>query len=105
MDEKIKILKREKKKEKFRKKFNKIIKNKKIFIIGIIIVLFIIFFIVLINILNIHLIEKIINYYKNNKIDGRIFYCTVYNNEAEMAYILIWRLYDYVINLLLLFQM
>ena len=98
MDEKIKILKRNRKKtkEKFRKKFNKIIKNKKIFIIGIIIVLFIIFFIVLINILNIHLIEKIINYYKINKIDGRIFYCTVYNNEAERAYILIWRLYDYV---------
>ena len=28
--------------------------------------------------------------------DGRIFLCTLYNNEAEMAYIHIWRLYNYV---------
>ena len=28
--------------------------------------------------------------------DGRIFLCTSYNNEAEMAYIHIWRLYDYI---------
>ena len=34
---------------------------------------------------------------KNNKFfHGRIFISFMYNNEAEMAYILIWRLYDYV---------
>ena len=27
---------------------------------------------------------------------GRIFLCTLYNNEAEFAYIHIWRLYDYI---------
>ena len=26
----------------------------------------------------------------------RIFLCTLYNNEAEMAYIHIWRLFEYV---------
>ena len=32
----------------------------------------------------------------NNSLNGRIFLCTTYNNEAEMAYVHIWRLYDYV---------
>ena len=27
---------------------------------------------------------------------GRIFLCTSYNNEAEVAYIHIWRIYDYI---------
>ena len=31
----------------------------------------------------------------NNSFD-RIFLCTLYNNEAEMIYIHIWRLYDYI---------
>ena len=31
----------------------------------------------------------------NNSYD-RIFLCTLYNNEAEMIYIHIWRLYDYI---------
>ena len=32
----------------------------------------------------------------NNNNDGRVFLCKTYNNEQEMAYIHIWRLYDYV---------
>ena len=32
----------------------------------------------------------------NNTFNGRIFLCTTYNNEAEMVYVHIWRLYDYV---------
>ena len=52
------------------------------------------------------LIKKFIIKFKkknnNNKInkinssEGRIFLCTLYNNEAEAAYIHIWRLYNYV---------
>ena len=35
--------------------------------------------------------------YNNESLtNGRIFICTTYNNEAEMAYVHIWRLYDYV---------
>ena len=37
-----------------------------------------------------HTSKKIIPY------DGRIFLCTLYNNEAETAYIHIWRLYHYI---------
>ena len=37
------------------------------------------------------------NYYiRNHYCHGRIFLSFMYNNEAEMAYIHIWRLYDYV---------
>ena len=32
----------------------------------------------------------------NNLTQGRIFLCTLYNNEAAMAYIQIWRLYNYI---------
>jgi hypothetical protein len=32
----------------------------------------------------------------NNTTNGRIFLCTLYNNEAAMAYIQIWRLYNYI---------
>ena len=40
--------------------------------------------------------------YNNESLtNGRIFICTTYNNEAEMAYVHIWRLYDYVDNLFL----
>ena len=87
MDKNIHIFKRKRRKEKCSKKLNKIIKNKKIFKVEIIIILFILYFIALSSILNIQI---------QNKTDGRIFYCTIYNNEAEMAYILIWRLYNYV---------
>ena len=41
--------------------------------------------------------NKIDNSKQNNiSIGGRIFLCTTYNNEAEIAYIHIWRLYDYL---------
>ena len=41
---------------------------------------------------------------KNNKLffNGRIFLSFMYNNEAEMAYIHIWRLYDYVDRFIIL---
>ena len=32
----------------------------------------------------------------NGSDSGRIFLCTLYNNEAELAYVHIWRLYDYI---------
>ena len=32
----------------------------------------------------------------NNSFDGRIFLCTLYNNEAEIAYVHVWRLYDFI---------
>ena len=32
----------------------------------------------------------------NNSFNGTIFVSFMYNNEAEMAYIHLWRLYDYV---------
>ena len=31
-----------------------------------------------------------------NPFNGRIFLCTIYNNEEDIAYIHIWRLYNYV---------
>jgi len=42
-----------------------------------------------------NIFKDIIIYSYNNSYD-RIFLCTLYNNEAEMAYIHIWRLYDYI---------
>ena len=54
-------------------------------------VIFIILFIVIIfKLLNIHSIFLI------NKNFQKIYLCTLYNNEAEMAYIHLWRLYDYI---------
>jgi hypothetical protein len=32
----------------------------------------------------------------SNDNNGRVFICATYNNEEEMAYIHLWRLYDYV---------
>ena len=90
------IFKRKKRKKKWSKVLNKRINRKNIFKLYIIIMLFILYFIILSNNLNIRLIQNIIQIFKNKKTNGRIFYCTLYNNEAEMAYILIWRLYDYV---------
>ena len=40
--------------------------------------------------------QKKRNKNNNNSFHGRIFVSFMYNNEAEMAYIHIWRLYDYV---------
>ena len=42
--------------------------------------------------------NKTKKYFQKNKMnfDGRIFICAVYNNEAEYAYIHLWRLYDYI---------
>ena len=34
--------------------------------------------------------------YNNKPFNGRIFVTSMYNNEAEMAYIHIWRLYNYI---------
>jgi len=38
----------------------------------------------------------------NSSFNGRIFVSFLYNNEAEMAYIHIWRLYDYVDKFIIL---
>ena len=79
---------------------NKIIKNKKIIKLYIIIILsLILYFISFPKTLKLHPIKNTITFFNHNKtniFNGRIFYCTIYNNEAEMAYILIWRLYNYV---------
>ena len=42
--------------------------------------------------------NKIINHLNKNNtfFNDRIFLCTVYNNEAEIVYIHLWRLYDYI---------
>ena len=39
---------------------------------------------------------KLNNIIEKNIPTGRIFLCSVYNNEAEMLYIQVWRLYNYV---------
>ncbi len=52
-------------------------------------ILFILLLLIYNNIFHIRKKEKI-------NVDGRIFLCTIYNNEAEYAYIHIWRLYDYI---------
>ena len=59
--------------------------------------IFILFFFLCFILYNINIIQKHFESTKkveNNK--GRIFVIFMYNNEAEMAYIHIWRLYDYV---------
>ena len=56
--------------------------------------IFIIFLIIFFSFYDMSTIET---FRKNNKpFNGRIFVSFMYNNEAEMAYIHIWRLYDYV---------
>ena len=65
-----------------------------------------IYFILPFLIINIILINEKLFIYKfnektnlidnNNTSIERIFLCTTYNNEAEIAYILFWRLYNYV---------
>ena len=75
---------------------NLIIKKFKIYKIFIILFLF--------YILLIHIIYNEIKRYKNYKksFNGRIFDCFMYNNEAETAYIHIWRLYEYVDKFIIL---
>ena len=60
-------------------------------------IILLIFYILFFNISN-NNIHKNINLFKinDNSFNGRIFISFLYNNEAEMAYIHIWRLYDYV---------
>ena len=65
--------------------------NYKIFNLLIILILYILFFGK-----NNSKNNTIINNSINNSIKGRIFLCTLYNNEAEFAYIHIWRLYNYI---------
>ena len=55
-----------------------------------IIIFLILIIVIIIKIFNIESIFLI------NKNYRRIFLCTLYNNEAEMAYIHLWRLYDYI---------
>ena len=77
-----------------RKKKTKI--EKKIYKICIIFILFLLNTIMYTPILDNLIIfgkNKIKNNISNN---GRFFLCTTYNNEAEMIYIHLWRLYDYV---------
>ena len=40
--------------------------------------------------------DKHLKIHNTNSFKGRIFITIVYNNEAEFAYIHVWRLYDYV---------
>ena len=86
--------------------------KRKIYKIFISFILIIIYFIIITKILKINplSVKNIVyndlnlndirhNIKHNTNIDnseGRIFLCTLYNNEAETAYIHIWRLYNYV---------
>ena len=56
-------------------------------------------FILILMILNINMYTPILNIpiiFGKNYNSGRFFLCTLYNNEAEMLYIHLWRLYKYV---------
>ena len=55
-------------------------------------------------IFNINLFVDIIKDFTNiySSSYDRIFLCTLYNNEAEMAYIQLWRLYEYVDRFIIL---
>ena len=53
-------------------------------------------FIFILSLIFILINNQILHKRKKINFDGRIFLCTVYNNEAEYAYIHLWRLYDYV---------
>ena len=73
------------------KKKNEVLKNiikRKTFKFGIIIL--ILFMIIISKELNIHSI------FLTNKNFQKIYLCTLYNNESEMAFIHLWRLYDYI---------
>ena len=79
-------------KKKRKRKSTKNIKLIKLFIIFIILILY---FIVIPKILKINPTWNN-NNNTNNNYEGRVFLCATYNNEEEMAYIQIWRLYDYL---------
>ena len=67
-------------------------------------IIFILFFLFY-NISNFNIHENfnlIKSFKKKNSFHGRIFISFMYNNEAEMAYIHIWRLYDYVYKFIIL---
>ena len=59
------------------------------------ILFFIIYLLVFYHSFNNHQIMQT-NIKSNQTNQGRIFLCTLYNNEAEFAYIYLWRLYDYI---------
>ena len=90
IDKNIKTFKRKKNNKRWSKTYNKKIKNKKIIKLYIIIVFsFILYFISFSKTLNIYKNKNKttnLNSHKTNTFNGRIFYCTIYNNEAEMAY-------------------
>ena len=65
--------------------------------LSIIFILLILYFVIIRKIFKINPILNIIKIFKaSNDNNGRVFICATYNNEEEMAYIHLWRLYDYV---------
>jgi len=71
--------------------------NKKIIKVCVSLVLFILYIILYttrFKNFSLNILNTIIN--KNVSTVGRIFLCTTYNNEAEILYIHLWRIYDYV---------
>ena len=91
----MKYNKKSKKRKKFLSKIKKQVKEIIIFKLCLIVIFIILY--ILPNKQTFHNRTEKIAAKKITKIyDGRIFLCTSYNNEAEMAYIHIWRLYDYI---------
>ena len=82
-----------------KKKFNK----NKIYKISIILI-FLLFYLININYtINNKIFQKKKSFkHKNKSFHGRIFDSFMYNNEAEIAYIRIWRLYDFVDKFIIL---
>ena len=80
-----------------KRKNTKCTKSFTLIILPIIFILLILYFIVIQKILKINPILNISKIFKgSNDNNGRVFICATYNNEEEMAYIHLWRLYDYV---------
>ena len=85
----------------FNQKLQKYLKkNKKL--IKTIYKFFICFTLLIIIIVHIYDIDLYFTEDKEESFHGRIFLCTLYNNEAEIAYIHIWRLYDSVDKFIIL---
>ena len=83
------------------KKHRRLLKNKtykkKFYKICFIFILIVFYIIIITQILHLNPFLDALNIFKtNNKSVGRVFLCTLYNNEAETVYIHVWRLYDYV---------
>ena len=68
----------------------------KIIFIFILYILHIILYSSALNLNEIYNVFKNIIIYSYNNSCERIFLCTLYNDEAEMAYIHSWRLHDYI---------